>query len=79
MGIYDDAEGWLFNVALRKAVTIGVKGILAFLTGAVGQHYLTQLGVSYDPTKLQEGLTVISLGGFEALHDYLKLKEIVKF
>lgn len=67
-------QQWLFSVAARKVVMIAVKAACAFLAGATAQHYLTNLGVTYDPTKLQEGLTLACLGAIEGLHDLLKVK-----
>ena len=76
-----EIESWLFTVALKKVVVIAVKGVISLIGGAVAQHLIVKLGVTYDPIKLQEGLTVLMLGGVEAVHDWLKLKfpTVVKF
>lgn len=74
MGIIEDVEAWGFRVATRKITVMLVKGILGLLAGAVTQHYMNQFGITYDPVKMQEGLTILSLGAIEGLHDWAKLK-----
>lgn len=81
MGIIEDAEKFAFNVCARKISLGAGKAVVSVLAGAVAQHYLTQLGVQYDPVKLQLGLIGLVMGAIEGIHDWAKLKypEVVKF
>lgn len=81
MDIIAQAEGWLFQVAAKKVIAAAVKLVVSLVLAVKVQPFLSQAGVTVDPAKMQEGLTVLAYGALEALHDYLKLKypNVVKF
>lgn len=74
MGLFQNAEGWLFKVAAKKVIVKAVAIIATWLTSGIVAQYAAQAGVTADPLKLQEYMTATALAGLKALEDYVNLK-----
>jgi hypothetical protein len=74
MTIKEMVEGWLFKIALTKGVKAVLALALSFLASVKVAAILTQAGITIDPTRMEQGLTVLGTAGITMLLNWLKLK-----
>lgn len=78
MGLIEKAEGWLFSVALKKAVARVVSLVVAVLVSVKVSGILAAWGITIDTTKMEASLTLFLVGALDMARNFLKVKYGVK-
>ena len=75
MGIIENAQRWLWTVAVRKVI-VAVVGFLASQQAITGFEWLQAHGITIaiDPVKFQTEATVAGIALFTTVHDWIKVK-----
>ena len=75
MGILETAEKWAWDIALKKIIAAMI-GFLASKEAIMGLAWLEAHGVHIDVdiSKFSTEMILFGIGGFTALHDFLKLR-----